>query len=90
VHTLGGALDSAMMVLLGGTWAVVLSLVLWPVDPFRPARTAVAECFGSLAEFVRELKAGDEAKAFEWQRGQRTRVEAANAALAATAARAPS
>jgi len=30
---------------LAGAWAAVLSLGLWPLDPFRPARQAVAECY---------------------------------------------
>ena len=95
-HTLAGALLSAEMLLLGGAWAVVLSLVLWPVDPFRPARLAVAECYQAMALFVDELSPSRrsasgsvEQAAFEWQRQQRARMEAARTALAATAARAP-
>lgn len=95
-HTLHGALLSAAMVLGGGVWAGVLSLALWPVDPFRPARLSVAVCYGSMAGFTIGLAAGsgdDESvgrAAFEWQRGQRARMEQAGAALAATAARVPS
>ena len=92
-HTLGGALLSAEMMLLGGAWAVVLSLFLWPVDPFRPARVAVAECYHAMAIFVDALgtsPASVEQAAFEWQRQQRARMEDARTALAATAARAPS
>ena len=83
VHTLNGALVAAEMILAGGAWAVALSLVLWPVDPFRPARTAVAECYGSLGNFPLETGI------FEWRRHHRAKVEAASAALAATSARAP-
>jgi uncharacterized membrane protein YccC len=94
VHTLAGALGAAGMILAGGAWAVVLSLVLWPVDPFRPARTAVAECYGSLGRFPFvslpvESNLGQPDAIFEWRRLHRAQVEAANAALAATSARAP-
>ena len=96
-HTLAGALLSAEMLLLGGAWAVLLSLVLWPVDPFRPARVAVAECYQAMALFVDELSSSRlsaspgsvEQAAFDWQRQQRARMEAARTALAVTAARAP-
>ena len=91
-HTLSGALLSVEMMLLGGAWAVLLSLFLWPVDPFRPARIAVADCYQAMAIFVGALGASPESveqAAFEWQRQQRARMEAARTALAATAARAP-
>ena len=52
-HTLAEASASAMQFLLGGLWAAALSLVLWPVDPFRPARNAVADCYKVLSEFTR-------------------------------------
>ncbi len=91
-HTLAGALAAAGMVLLGGGWAVLLSLVLWPLDPFRPARLAVARCYVAMAEFTAVLATGEstEAAGYEWQRHQRKRIEEARLALAATAARAPS
>ena len=92
-HTLSGAILSAEMVLAGGAWAVMLSLVLWPVDPFRPARLAVADCYQSMATFVASLGASSasiELVAFEWQRQQRPKIEAARTALSVTAARAPS
>jgi len=96
-HTLTGAILSVEMMLLGGAWAVLLSLFLWPVDPFRPARIAVAECYHAMAIFVEALAASPqspssesvEQAAFEWQRQQRARMEEARTALAATAARAP-
>jgi len=35
----------------GAVWAMLLSLVLWPLHPFRPARRAVAHSYRTLAEF---------------------------------------
>lgn len=36
----------------GGAWAAVLSLFLWPLDAYRPARLAVADCYNELASFL--------------------------------------
>ncbi len=91
-HTLAYGVAAAQMMLLGGAWAMLLSLVLWPLDAFRPARMAVAQCYLSLAEFAATLSAGapEEAQIYDWQRRQRVRIEEARTALSATAARAPS
>jgi uncharacterized membrane protein YccC len=44
------------MYLLGVVWAMVLSLLLWPLHPFRPARRAVSHAYRVLAEFTRSLE----------------------------------
>ncbi len=54
-HTLAYAKESTLYFTLGGLWAASLSLLLWPVDPFRPARIAVANVYASLANLVRLL-----------------------------------
>ena len=54
-HTLGEALGRAGGVALGSLWALFLSLVLWPIRPYGPARLAVAECFRSVEAYAREL-----------------------------------
>jgi uncharacterized membrane protein YccC len=46
------ALDHALLLLAGGAWAASLSLFLWPLDPYRPARAAVAACYEELASFI--------------------------------------
>lgn len=91
-RTLAGALAAAQLVLLGGGWAILLSLVLWPVDPFRPARLAIAHCYRALAEFTQTLAETppSENASHDWQRHQRIRIEDARAALSSMAARAPS
>jgi uncharacterized membrane protein YccC len=99
VHTLREALIAAGIVLLGGAWSVVLSLLLWPIDTFRPARQAVAACYHGMEAFTSglahiapetaaELEHAD--PHFEWRRNQRIRIEEARATLSGTAARAPS
>jgi len=46
------ALGWALLVLAGGAWAALLSLFLWPLDAYRPARAAVAACYEELASFL--------------------------------------
>ena len=46
------ALGWATSLFIGGVWAAVLSLLLWPLDAYRPARLAVAECYNELASFL--------------------------------------
>ncbi|HEY6412668.1 MAG TPA: FUSC family protein [Edaphobacter sp.] len=96
-HTLKGALGNAAAYLLGGAWAAVLSLGLWPLDPFRPARKAVAECYAMLAEFTArvkiaaprgELREAQRTRTHELQRAMRLKMEAARSAVGTTGARA--
>ncbi len=46
------ALVSALLLLAGGAWAALLSLLLWPLDAYRPARAAVSDCYKELASFL--------------------------------------
>ncbi|SEU35560.1 FUSC family protein [Stigmatella erecta] len=81
------------MVALGGLWAMVLSLVLWPIRPYRPARMAVSQCFRRVAGYAAalgELSRGG-ARAAAWQAvllGHHGRIrealEVAGSTLAAT------
>jgi uncharacterized membrane protein YccC len=50
------ALLRAEMFVGGVAWAMVLSLLLWPLHPFRPARRAVATEYRVLAEFAHSLE----------------------------------
>ena len=54
-HDWATAVSDTRSFIAGGLWAAALSLVLWPVDPFRPARNAVAEVYATLAELVHAL-----------------------------------
>jgi len=97
-HTWPPAWFAVGMFWLGGLWSVVLSLMFWPIDPFRPARLAVADCWGSLATYTATLanpepgaaQADLQRDSHDWRRQQRTLMETARAALFATAARVPS
>ena len=46
------ALNWSTALFMGGVWAAVLSLLLWPLDAYRPARLAVADCYNELASFL--------------------------------------
>jgi uncharacterized membrane protein YccC len=46
------ALGWALLLLAGGAWAAFLSLILWPLDAYRPARAAVSACYLELASFL--------------------------------------
>jgi uncharacterized membrane protein YccC len=95
-HTLRGALGNASAFLLAGAWAAVLSLGLWPLDPFRPARLAVAECYAMLAQFTSGVQVGlghgekrdaQRLRMHALQRSMRLQMEAARTALGTTGAR---
>jgi uncharacterized membrane protein YccC len=49
------ALNHALLLLAGGAWAALLSLLLWPLDAYRPARFAVAACYTDLASFLASI-----------------------------------
>ncbi len=96
VHTLQGALGNALAYVLGGLWAALVSLFLWPLDPFRPARLAVAECYTKLANFTAGVRAtapdseerqAERHRIHELQRHMRKSMEAARVAIGTTGAR---
>jgi uncharacterized membrane protein YccC len=95
-RTWSEALGNVLAYVLGGLWAALLSLFLWPVDPFRPARQEVAGVYHLLATYTSSLQwAGPEdhdddyTGTTEAKRRIRAKLESAKGALAATAARAP-
>ena len=46
------ALNRSLLLVAGGVWAAMLSLFLWPLDAYRPARAAVSACYEELASFL--------------------------------------
>jgi uncharacterized membrane protein YccC len=65
------ALGHSLLLLAGGLWAALLSLFLWPLDPYRPARAAVSGCYQELASFlssIAELAARNPQRAALWHR----------------------
>ncbi|WP_228531086.1 MULTISPECIES: FUSC family protein [Myxococcaceae] len=93
VDTLQAAGTRAGFVLLGGAWAMLLALGLWPLYPYRPARRAVAEVYRVLAFTAEDLarRVAVDAGPSSWSahaalRHARLRptIEAARTTLAAT------
>ena len=88
---LPGLADAAVIAatfLAGGAWATLLTLVLWRLHPFLPARRAVAEVYRRLAMLTADLygalstganAARWEAHAREHRRAVREAIEAARA-----------
>jgi uncharacterized membrane protein YccC len=65
------ALGMGLLLVAGGAWAALLSLLLWPLDAYRPARAAVGACFEELASFlgsVTEMASRDQRRAVLWHR----------------------
>ncbi|WP_211326235.1 FUSC family protein [Thermosporothrix hazakensis] len=50
------ALQQGIALLCGGVWAMIVSLWLWPLRPYKPVRMATSAYYRSLALFL--LKAG--------------------------------
>lgn len=70
-HNWREALGWALLVLAGGAWAAALSLFLWPLDAYRPARLAVSDCYRELASFlgsVADLAARPQQRPALWHR----------------------
>ncbi|HEX6749860.1 MAG TPA: FUSC family protein [Longimicrobium sp.] len=76
----GDALGRGGLLLVGGALALALSLFLWPIRAYRPARLALAACYRALAGYADAVAAAAprDFGAF------RTALEAARDTLAAT------
>jgi len=93
-HTAAVAFTDTRDFIIGGLWAALLSLVLWPADPFEPARLAVADVFATLTELVRAIPLAsnfdvpEQRRQFTAQIARfRTQLELAHESIAATPAR---
>jgi uncharacterized membrane protein YccC len=53
--TFSTALGRGGYAIVGGAWAALVALVLWPIRPYRPARLAIADCFRKLADYVDQI-----------------------------------
>ncbi|MBV9251150.1 MAG: hypothetical protein JO227_18100, partial [Acetobacteraceae bacterium] len=58
----------------GGLWATLLTMVIWPVYPYRPVRRAVAQVYRTLASLAADLGdlARDPGSAAVWELHART------------------
>lgn len=55
VHSAGAALEFGLIFAAGCLWALLLSLTLWRIHPFRPSRLALAGAFRALAALCADL-----------------------------------
>ena len=53
---LAAAFPTGIAFLTGNLWAVLLTLVIWRIYPFAPARRAVGECYRALARLAAGLR----------------------------------
>ncbi|HEX9939867.1 MAG TPA: FUSC family membrane protein, partial [Longimicrobium sp.] len=51
-HTIGAALERGGLLVAGSAFAMALSLFLWPVRAYAPARGALAETWRALADYA--------------------------------------
>ena len=77
--SLAEALTRPAFSIAGGLWAMAIALIVWPLQPYRPARLAVSACYRALAEYVASV-AGHLASTAE---GERSDLPAGSAALRA-------
>jgi len=56
--SLAEALGRGLYFVLGALWAMALSLVLWPINPYRPARLDVALCYRVLSTYASSVAGG--------------------------------
>jgi uncharacterized membrane protein YccC len=50
-----GSIARAAFEVVGGLWAMAIALVLWPLQPYRPARLAVAQSYRALAAYAADV-----------------------------------
>ncbi|NUP69715.1 MAG: FUSC family protein [Gemmatimonadaceae bacterium] len=50
-----GAFLRAGYEMAGGLWAMAVALVVWPLQPYRPARLAVAQSYRALAAYAADV-----------------------------------
>jgi uncharacterized membrane protein YccC len=70
----------------GALWAILLTMVIWRIYPFLPARRAVAEAYRRLSELVRDLYTLVQAPAItgaDWEAHARIHRRAARDAIEA-------
>lgn len=76
------ALMQSLLCLLAGGWAMLLSLFMWPLQPDRLLRFAVAACFEAIASYLEAF--GANAATTEQLIAIRTALETARAYLGTT------
>jgi len=50
--SVGAAAMRALYIAIGGAWAMLISIVVWPLRPYRPVRLSVAACYRAIADYI--------------------------------------
>ena len=50
-------MNTFIVFIVGGLWAMLLSLIAWPVRAYQPIRKAIADCFLANAAFLKNVAA---------------------------------
>lgn len=46
------AVMRAVFIAIGGLWAMLIAIVVWPLRPYRPVRLSVAACYRAIANYL--------------------------------------
>lgn len=91
VPSIGAAVMRAVYIAIGGSWAMLLAIVVWPLRPYRPVRLSVAACYRAIADYIDDavVARAPDASRDPWAFKAhlvtvREALEAARAALATT------
>ncbi len=78
--------EALWLALVGGAWAMILALGLWPLRPYAPAQNAVAACYVAVGRMVAEACAPGTSAATTGRasRSAREALDEAQATLRAT------
>ena len=76
------ALLRGAFTIVGGLWAMALSLLIWPLRPYRPVRLAVAAAYRAVGAYAVEVARAAREGGTPGPRPVRASLEAAHAALA--------
>jgi uncharacterized membrane protein YccC len=68
------ALGVAAVFVAGGAWALLLTLAIWRIHPYGPARRAVADVWAALADMTRMMRrlSDDESTTAAWEAQDRS------------------
>ena len=61
--SLRAAAMRAAFIAIGGLWAMLIAIVVWPLRPYRPVRLSVAACYRVIADYIEHIVAPRDAQA---------------------------
>lgn len=49
---ISAALVRGAYLMIGGLWALLIAMVVWPLRPYRPVRLSISECYRALTSYL--------------------------------------